>query len=298
MPFTAPTQATTSASRVHTTEIYVQNVRSQSEILIQEGQYIRAGELIARLTYNNQDLELREQTIQAQIDQLQRKPIDSHPLFLASQKVQAQKKEYQLQQEIFKITEKLYISQAISAIVFAKAKQELAQQEAFLLEAEKHFLKVKEKLEWEQKRKRYQIDQASLKLKAVAQEREQNNIASALNARVLLIRTHAIHNQNLTIAIKLLVNARTESSSEKPDIEPQQKRPKSDNPIKAMKRKSASFSKSTSYKKKTHPQFLPDGGNDAIKQTMNPSPVSISFSRMMGNQPLAAKYHHRASFFT
>jgi len=55
-----------------------------------------------------------------------------------------------------------------------------------------------------------------LKLRAVQQEQEQNKIHSAVNARVLLIRTHAINNNNMTIAIKLLVNAPEQNPSSKP----------------------------------------------------------------------------------
>jgi hypothetical protein len=46
---------------------------------------------------------------------------------------------------------------------------------------------------------------ANKRLKAIQTEREASRIYSPVNGRVLLIRTHAIQNQNRTIAIKLLV---------------------------------------------------------------------------------------------
>ncbi len=49
------------------------------------------------------------------------------------------------------------------------------------------------------------LDDAQKRLKAIQTEREGHRIYSPVNGRVLLIRTHAIQNQNRTIAIKLLV---------------------------------------------------------------------------------------------
>ena len=137
------------------------------------------------------------------------------------------------------------------------------------------FQQIKEKLEWEQKQQQYQIDQALLKLNEIQQEREQNKIYSAINARVLLIRTYAINNNNLTIAIKLLVNAPEPRKlpkpipKPKPQIEPppiQKDIPKSSNLIKAIERKSAnisvSFLQNTPIYKKTHTKFLYRKFND------------------------------------
>jgi len=208
--------------------MYIQNVRSLSEILIKEGDYIKAGTPIAMLTYNETKLKLQEQTIKRQIAQLQAKPIDSHSLYLASQKVEAKQREYKLQQEIFKAEKKLYATEAISKRAFDLEEGKLAQKEAEKISAEEHFQEIKKKLLLEEKGKQYQIDQALLQLKAVGHEREGNKIYSQLNAKVLLIRTHTIHNNNMTIAIKLLVNA-PEPPSEpipKQQIEPPTKKQK------------------------------------------------------------------------
>jgi multidrug efflux pump subunit AcrA (membrane-fusion protein) len=44
------------------------------------------------------------------------------------------------------------------------------------------------------------------RLKEIATEDEKSKIYTPVNARVLLIRTHAIHNGKRTVAIKLLVH--------------------------------------------------------------------------------------------
>ena len=49
------------------------------------------------------------------------------------------------------------------------------------------------------------LTDAQKRLEAITAEREGHRIYSPVNGRVLLIRTHAIQNQNRTIAIKLLV---------------------------------------------------------------------------------------------
>jgi inner membrane protein len=310
--------------RIQVVEMYIQNVRDLGEILIQEGQYIKEGELIACLKENDQKLKLQEQTIKRQIDLLTNKPIDSQALFKALEKVKAKKKEQQLKQEIFKATQQLYESAAISHTAFIKEEQKLAQAEIAIIEAEQGFDELKEKLEWEQKKRQYLLDQAILKLNAIQQEREQNKIYAAVNARVLLIRTHVIHNNNLTIAIKLLVNAPSPTledvpdSSKKPLSNPpplKEERPKNDSFIKAMERKAqekslpvpkafgtqagVSFLQNTPYRKKTHTKLKEDGGNNALPKTItfNPSfsPVSKRFLRP---KPFTTKYHHEPSFFT
>ena len=245
----AAAQQTTHLSRVHPVEMSIHNVRNPREILIREGEYIKAGQLIACLSYNDQKLTLQEQTIQRQISQLTNKPIDSHSLFLASQKVKAKQREYELQGQIFKATRKLYDTKAISKTAFAIEQQKLAQKEAGKIEAEEHFQEVKEKLEWNEKQRQYSLDQALLKLNGIQHEREQNRIYSAVNARVLLIRTQAINDNNLTIAIKLLVNAPKSSPPSKtipkPQIEPlpiPKETPKKDNSMVALKESKRVFS--------------------------------------------------------
>jgi len=305
-------------SRVHPVEMSIHNVRSPNEILIKEGEYIKAGQVIACLTYNDKKLKLQEQTIQRQIDQLTSKPTNSHALFLASQKVKVKKRENKLQQEIFKATQKLYDSKAISKTAFAIEKQKLAQREAAKIEAEEHFWEVKEKLEWEQKQRQFQIDQAILKLNAVQDEREQNKICSAVNARVLFIRSQAIHNNNLTIVIKLLVNAPEPSSLPqsipKPKIEsPEPKEmPKKENFIKVIDRnvaaepmcppvsKSVFFLQNTPVYKKTHTKFYQKGGKNAVKKTIsfNHSRGPVFLLHFLRYQPIASEHYHKPSFFT
>jgi len=322
---TAINVASQPSYRVHTTEMYIQNVRSHNEILVREGQFIKTGDLIALLTHNREKLKLEEQTIHRQIAQLQAKPssrpsllLDSHALFLASQKIKARQRGCELQQEIFKTTKKLYESKAISHIAFIKEQQKLKQAEVAIIEAEQEFEQVKQKLDWEQKQRQYQVDQAILKLNSIQDEREQNKICSAVNARILFIRTNAINNNNMTIAIKLLVNAPEPSSLPqsipKPKIEsPEPKEvPKKENFIKVIDRnveaepvcprvsKSVHFLQSTLYKKKTHKKFSPKGGNNEIQKTTNfDTPLfPISLLRKLRYQPIASEHYHQPSFFT
>jgi hypothetical protein len=297
-------------SRPHIADMQIHNVQSLNEILVVEGQFIKAGDLIALLTHSETKLKLEAQTIRRDIAQLQAQPIDSHSLFLASQKVKAKQREFSLEQEIFKSTQKLYESKAISRIAFIKEQQKLKQAEVAIIEAEQEFEQVKQKLEWEAKQRQYQVDQAMVKLKAIQQEREQSNIYSAVNARVLLIKTHSINNNNLTIAIKLLVNPPEPSSSiepiPKPQITPppiQKEEPQSDSFMKVMERKSSpkpvSFFKKSAVYKKTHTQNHDKKTSKQISNhpriPNNPNLFSISFLR---NEPVAPKHYHKSSFFT
>jgi len=236
------------------------NEDALSEILIKEGQYLKAGDLVAKLSYDNEaKLAFEEQSLIKLIGKLKAKRDDVSSLF---------------------------------------------------------------------------ITEAERRLSEIQEEQKKYRIYSAVNGRVLLIRTHVIHNNNLTIAIKLLVNAPSPSSSSKPipnpQIEPpprQKERPinacgrlvealtprvqplspQSDNLIKAMERKakdkSVSFFKNIPYRKKTHTkfaQFLQAGGHNALKKkiTFNPSFSYLSLNRFMRYQPAAAFYHHQSSFFT
>jgi len=308
-------------SRVHPVEMHIHNVQNFSEILIKEGEYIKAGQVIASLTYNDQQLKLQEETISRQINQLTSKPIDSHALFLASQKVKAKQREYELQQEIFKATQKLYDSKAISKTAFALEEQKLAQKEALKIEAEEHFQEVKEKLSWEQKKRQYQVDQALLKLEAIKQEQEQNKIYSPVNARVLLIRTHAINNNNMTIAIKLLVNAPEQNASSNPipnqQIKPppiQKEETPTDNFIKVIQRNvgavpvcppvmvrpgDVSFLQNTPVYKKTHTKKHENPTSTHIpnhrKMPNNPNSLNLNLLR---HQPIAPRHYQQSTIFT
>jgi len=51
------------------------------------------------------------------------------------------------------------------------------------------------------------ITEARHRLKEIQKEQEKHKIYSAFNARILLIRVHAVHGNSLTIIVKLLVNA-------------------------------------------------------------------------------------------
>lgn len=56
------------------------------------------------------------------------------------------------------------------------------------------------------------LTHARLRLQAIKAEREKHRISAPFNARVLLVRTHSINNNNRTIAIKLLVTDEKVSS--------------------------------------------------------------------------------------
>jgi len=118
-------------SNVHTTDMYLHNVRSLKEIRVKEGQEIKVGDLIAELSDPKEP---------------QRR--------LAEDGLRKQTATFNAEND------------PVSAL--------------FLADANK-------------------------RLKAIQTEREGHRIYSPVNGRVLLIRTHAIQNQNRTIAIKLLV---------------------------------------------------------------------------------------------
>ena len=270
---TAAVEKTAPPSRTHTVEMYIHNVQSLDEILVREGEYIEEGQLIACLRYDDKRLKLQEQTLKKKIAFLQAEPIDSTPLFLSSQEVKAKKREYQLQQEIFKATKKLYSSSAISQAEFIKEQQKGERAEAAVVEAEQEYKRAKEELKWEQKSKEYILAQAILKLKSLKEEREGNKIYSKVYAKVLLIRTHTIHDNNLTIAIKLLVTAPppAEKSKQAPKINPlpppKKSLPEKENLIRVMENtlnRAVSFFINPPYIKKTHTQNVvppfPKGG--------------------------------------
>ena len=303
-------QTPTPTARVHPVEMQIDNVKNLSEILIREGQYIKQGQIIACLTYNEQQLQLQEQTIQRQIDQLNSKPDGHHSIFLASQKLKAKQREYELQKQIFQVTKKLHDNQAISQIELALEKQKLAQKEGAKIEAEEHFQEVKEKLECQEKDRQFQIYKATLELKGIQHKRDQNKICSAVNARVLLIRPHTIHNNNLTVAIKLLVNDPEPTTSPQPKPKPSttpripKEETKNDGALKLIQRTTAnkvvSFLQKTPIYKKTHAKFQPNGGHDAKNKIshLNHSLCSVARFRGLRYQPATPYNYHQPAFFT
>ena len=335
---TAAVEKTAPPSRTHTVEMYIHNVQSLDEILVREGEYIEEGQLIACLRYDDKRLKLQEQTLKKKIAFLQAEPIDSTPLFLSSQEVKAKKREYQLQQEIFKATKKLYSSSAISQAEFIKEQQKGERAEAAVVEAEQEYKRAKEELKWEQKSKEYILAQAILKLKSLKEEREGNKIYSKVYAKVLLIRTHTIHDNNLTIAIKLLVTAPppAEKSKQAPKINPlpppKKSLPEKENLIRVMENtlnRAVSFFINPPYIKKTHtqnvdlqlpwqqstpsPQYKDENsiskqsGDLQVKVNLQQRQnhlSSLNILKYINNlsilrrQPTAPKHHYEPSFFT
>ena len=140
-------------NRVYTVEMYLQEVRHVSEILVSEGQYIKVGDIVAKLHNSNEaTLALEEDKLLQQMQQL-REAGDTSSLFVTA---------------------------------------------------------------------------AQLRLTEIRQERQQDNIYSQFNAQVLLIRVVAVHNNSLTLALKLLVNAPEPEPSDKTRPKPQIEPPKPD----------------------------------------------------------------------
>jgi len=129
-------------NRVYTVEMYLQEVRHASEILVSEGQYIKASDLVAKLHNNNEaTLALEEKKLLQHLQQLKESG-ETSSLFVTA---------------------------------------------------------------------------AQLRLTEIRQELQKDNIYSQFNAQVLLIRVVAVHNNSLTLAIKLLVNAPEPSDKTRPE---------------------------------------------------------------------------------
>jgi hypothetical protein len=140
-------------NRVYTVEMYLQEVKHVSEILVSEGQYLKASDLVAKLHNNNEAaLALEEDKLLKHLQQLKESG-ETSSLFVTA---------------------------------------------------------------------------AQLRLTELRQERRQDHIYSQFNAQVLLIRVVAVHNNSLTLAIKLLVNAPQPESSDKTRPKPQIEPPKKD----------------------------------------------------------------------
>jgi inner membrane protein len=155
--------AASSINRVYTVEMYLHDIRHFGELLISEGQYIKAGDVVAKLNDNNEA----------------RLAVEEAKLMLKVQQAEAGE------------TSSLFVTAA------------------------------------------------RLRLKEIQQQRDQYLITSAFNAKILLIKVIAVHNNSLTIAIKLLVNAEesTDAPRPTPNRKPQppiqQQIPNNDNLLKA-----------------------------------------------------------------
>lgn len=126
-------QPVSMSPRVYTVEMYLHDVRHLFEILVSEGQHLQAGDLVAKLSSDNEaTLALEEAKLKLKIQQLKAQAGDTSSLFVTA---------------------------------------------------------------------------ARLRLTEIKRQRDKYNIYSPVNAQILLIRVVAVHNNSLTIAIKLLVNA-------------------------------------------------------------------------------------------
>jgi inner membrane protein len=159
------TPVSMSTNRVYTVQMYLNDIRHLSELLVSEGQDIKAGDVVAKLHDNNEaTLALEEAKLKRQIQTLQSEASETSSLFVTA---------------------------------------------------------------------------ARIRLAEIQQQRDKHLIASAFNAKVLLIRVVAVHNNSLTIALKLLVNAPQTTPSQqpipnrKPEPPFQPETPKNDNLLKA-----------------------------------------------------------------
>ncbi len=156
--------AAISTNRVYAVEMYLNDIRHWGEILVSEGQYIKAGDVVAKLSdHNEAKLALEEAKLKLQIQTLKAEAGETSSLFVTA---------------------------------------------------------------------------ARLRLTEIQQQRDKCLIYSAFNAKILLISVVAVHNNSLTIALKLLVNAKeTDAPKPTPNRNPQppiqKETPKNDNLLQA-----------------------------------------------------------------